>query len=118
VFVLRVNGRIVASQIAVEVCDRIWVLKIAYDETMADCSPGLLLTAEAIWDAGRRGLRGYEFLGTDEVWEQRWRPQANPTLLVAFYPWTVHGGVSASLDVVNAIWHRLLRKPDQADRKR
>jgi CelD/BcsL family acetyltransferase involved in cellulose biosynthesis len=113
-FILRVGGRIAASQIAVEVCERLWVVKIAYDETLSECSPGFLLTAEAIWDAARRGLRGYEFLGSGEAWEQRWKPQAHAALLVAFYPWTVRGCVGASLDVLQAVGHRFLRQLDRS----
>ncbi|MGH9348217.1 MAG: GNAT family N-acetyltransferase [Vicinamibacterales bacterium] len=106
-FFLRIGGAIAAAQIAVDVYGRLWVLKIGYDEALARCSPGFLLTAEAIAYASRQGLQSYEFLGCAEQWEERWRPVKRPCLLAVFYPWTVRGGVSASLDMAGAAWRRL-----------
>ena len=94
---------------AVEVYDRLWLLKIGFDESLARCSPGFLLIAESLAHAHARGLRSYEFLGAAESWEERWRPAARPCGVVLFYPWGVRGGVSASLDVAGAVSRRLLR---------
>jgi CelD/BcsL family acetyltransferase involved in cellulose biosynthesis len=106
-FFLRVGDRVAAAQIAVEVYERLWVLKIGYDEALSRCSPGFLLTAEAIGYAARQGLRSYEFLGAAEAWEQRWRSETRACALVAFYPYSVRGGVSASVDAAGAAWRRL-----------
>ncbi len=43
---LRIAGRPVAMQIAVERAQRLWLLKIGYDEEYARCSPGQLLMLE------------------------------------------------------------------------
>jgi CelD/BcsL family acetyltransferase involved in cellulose biosynthesis len=104
---LRIGGSVAAVQIGLDAYDRRWVLKIGYDEAMARCSPGLLLTAEAITDAHRRGLRSYEFLGSAEAWEERWRPEQRPCVVAAFYPWSVRGGMSASMDIADAVWKRI-----------
>jgi CelD/BcsL family acetyltransferase involved in cellulose biosynthesis len=104
---LRAGSTLAAVQLGIDVYERRWVLKIGYDEAMARCSPGLLLTAEAIADAHRRGLRSYEFLGSAEAWEERWRPEQRPCVVAAFYPWSVRGGMSASMDIADAVWKRI-----------
>jgi CelD/BcsL family acetyltransferase involved in cellulose biosynthesis len=108
-FRLRIGNRTAAVQMAVEVYGKLWVLKIGYDETFARCSPGLLLTAEAIQHAFERGLKSYEFLGGVEDWEKRWNPRLREHRFVLFYPWTVAGCVGVSLDVVGAGWRRVRR---------
>jgi CelD/BcsL family acetyltransferase involved in cellulose biosynthesis len=108
-FRLRIAGKAAAVQMAVELYGRLWILKIGYDETLARCSPGMLLTAETIRYAVDRQLEGYEFLGGVEPWEQRWKPQAREHRFVLFYPWTVAGCVGVSLDVVGAGWRRMRR---------
>ena len=110
-FFLRFGSRLVAVQMAVEVYDRLWLLKIGFDESLARCSPGFLLIAESLVYAHTRGLRSYEFLGAAENWEERWRPAVRPCGVVLFYPWGVRGGVSASLDVAGAVSRRLWRHP-------
>jgi CelD/BcsL family acetyltransferase involved in cellulose biosynthesis len=106
-FFLRVGESLAAAQIAVEVYDRLWILKIGYDERLARCSPGFLLTAESIAYAAREGLSGYEFLGAPEAWESRWRPDTLATTLVVFYPRNVSGGAAAVVDFAGTAWRRV-----------
>jgi CelD/BcsL family acetyltransferase involved in cellulose biosynthesis len=108
-FFLRIGSTVRAAQIAVEVYDHLWVLKIGYDEAMARCSPGFLLTAEAIAYASGQGLRGYEFLGAPEAWEQRWRPEARDTRLIVFYPHNLSGYTAGTIDAAGIAWRRLQR---------
>jgi len=117
---LRLGQRVAAAQMSVEAYRRVWVLKIGYDESLADCSPGFQLTAAAIESAKRRGLTGYEFLGISEAWEQRWRPTIRQGAKVAFYPWTARAGLAAGLDVgrsgvrrLEALSRRCLRQLEQ-----
>lgn len=109
-FLLRIGNTTVAGQLAVEVYDRLWILKIGYDETFAHCSPGLLSTSLAIEYALKRGLRSYEFLGSAESWEERWRPESREHRVLIFYPRTLKGCVVASVDMAHAAW-RSLRSP-------
>lgn len=113
-FFLKVGSTIAAAQIAVEAYERLWILKIGYDEGMAHCSPGFLLTAEAIEHARRQGLRSYEFLGIAEKWEERWRPEKRACSAAAFYPWSVGGGLSASFDLARTAWRRIRSEPKHA----
>jgi len=106
VFRLMIGDTLAAAQIAVQVYERLWVLKIAYNEALARCSPGLLLTAEALAYARRAGLRSYEFLGAPEAWEQRWQPECRPCTLFIFYPYTMRGCIAASRHSLTALLHR------------
>ena len=70
--ILRIGGRPAAAQIAIESGSRFDLLRAGYDEQFARCSPGMLLTAETIRYAARRGLRSYEFNGDVEPWTKVW----------------------------------------------
>ena len=74
--VLRIGGRPAAAQIAIESGSRFDLLRAGYDEQFSRCSPGMLLTAESIRYAARRGLRAYEFNGDVEPWKLRQRFKA------------------------------------------
>src|SRR5262249_3804133 len=65
---LKIGGHAAATQIAVESGGGFWLLKVGYDETFARCSPGNLLMIESLRYAATRGLRTYEFLGSEEPW--------------------------------------------------
>ncbi len=84
---LRIDGAAVAVQIGVEWRNRVWLLKIGYDEDHAAASPGQLLLAESIADAARRGCERYEFLGSAAPWTEVWAPElASCTSVVAYPP--------------------------------
>jgi CelD/BcsL family acetyltransferase involved in cellulose biosynthesis len=108
-FRLRIGNAVAAVQMAVEIYSRLWILKIGYDEALAHCSPGLLLTAEAVRYALTQRLKSYEFLGGVEQWEERWKPCSRDHRFLVFYPWTVSGCVGVSLDAVGAGWRRVRR---------
>jgi hypothetical protein len=76
----------VAAQLSVEYADRLWVLKIGYDERWSRCSPGWQLLAETMRDAFDRRLRSYEFLGSDEPWLHGWKTQSRELDTVAWLP--------------------------------
>jgi CelD/BcsL family acetyltransferase involved in cellulose biosynthesis len=69
---LRIGGRAAAMQIMVERARRVWLLKIAYDEELARCSPGQLLLEDTVRDAQARGLEAVEFLGSAAPWTRVW----------------------------------------------
>jgi CelD/BcsL family acetyltransferase involved in cellulose biosynthesis len=96
---LDVDGTPVAGQLSVEYADRLWVLKIGYDEAWSRCSPGRLLLAETLQDAIERRLESYEFLGTDEPWLHGWDAEARALSTVACYPPTVRGMYGLAADV-------------------
>src|SRR5262245_78064 len=85
-FFLRIGGRAVAMQLAVECHDRFWLLKIGYDEQFSRCSPGTLLMLHTLKYAATRGLVSYEFLGLTESWTSAWTQSLRPCVSLRAYP--------------------------------
>jgi CelD/BcsL family acetyltransferase involved in cellulose biosynthesis len=104
---LRISGRPAAMQIAVEHAERLWLLKIGYDELYARCSPGALLTFETICAASRRGLRSYEFLGGREAWTSRWTTASRPSVSLRAYPARPAGMAQLGSDLSSKARRRL-----------
>ncbi len=88
---LRMGEKRVATQIAVEHNDRLWLLKIGHDERFAACSPGMLLMEESLRDAAARGLRTVEFLGNRSKWSARWTSHERPMMRIRAYPYNLRG---------------------------
>ena len=93
---LRIDGRAVAMQLGVEWRKRIWLLKIGFDEAHSAASPGQVLLGESIAAAARRGLEGYELLGSAAPWTDVWAPELRMCARVIAYPAGVHSGVALS----------------------
>jgi CelD/BcsL family acetyltransferase involved in cellulose biosynthesis len=110
---MRINGRAVAMQIAVEHAGSFWLLKIGYDEEFSRCSPGNLLILETIRYAASRGIRGYEFLGTDEPWTRMWTSQVHPCTSMRIYPITRKGITALAADSVQRVKRRLNRRKER-----
>jgi hypothetical protein len=100
---LRIDGRVVAMQLAVEWAGRYWLYKIGYDEAYARCSPGTLLMLHALRDAAGRGLAGFELMGDSEAWiADLWTREAHECVRVRTYPYSIAGLVAAAQD--GAAW--------------
>lgn len=89
--VLRIGGQPAAAQIAIESGSRFDLLRAGYDERFSRCSPGMLLTAESIRYAARRGLRSYEFNGDVEPWTKVWTQQEHACCSLRAYPFSPRG---------------------------
>jgi CelD/BcsL family acetyltransferase involved in cellulose biosynthesis len=97
---LHVGTTLAAAQIAIDAHGSRWVLKIAYDETLARLSPGLQLTAVALEDAVQRGLAACEFIGSADEWKQRWHGELRDLRLVLVYPGSARGVAAFGVDAV------------------
>ena len=106
---MKVRGRGVATQIAVESGGSFWLLKVGYDETFSRCSPGNLLMMETLRYAASRGLRTYELLGSAEPWTEIWTDQVRACVSVWAYPKNLRGLTAFSWDAVRFGWERLNR---------
>lgn len=102
---LRIDGRAVAMQLAVEWAGRYWLYKIGYDEAYARCSPGTLLMLHALGEAARRGLTGFELMGDAEDWiADFWTREQHECLRVRTYPFGPLG--LAALLADGSLWAR------------
>jgi CelD/BcsL family acetyltransferase involved in cellulose biosynthesis len=84
-YFLRLDGRPVAFQYGLTRGGRYFLLKPAYDETLAECSPGQLLTEDVMADCIAHELVEFDFLGPDMPWKRDWADAVRPhTFLYAF----------------------------------
>lgn len=88
---MRIGGRAVAAQFAIEANGGYWLMKIGYDEEFKRCSPGTLLIMETIRHAARAGVKFYEFLGAEESWIDVWKPNLRACVRVQTYPFNFRG---------------------------
>ena len=96
---LEVNGSPIATILGIEYGQRLWVLKMGYDEQWAPCSPGIQLTMETIRYAFEQGLKGYEFLGSEEPWQAIWPRSRHELTSLLLYPMSVPGLLSLCGDL-------------------
>jgi CelD/BcsL family acetyltransferase involved in cellulose biosynthesis len=107
---LRVDGKSIATQICIEDGDRWWVLKIGYDESWSDYSPGVQLMWDVLRHAFSRGLASAELLGTAEAWLGTWTTHERSYCTLALYPWTLRGMSALGADVAGVLWRKFVRK--------
>lgn len=104
---MRIGGKAVAMQLAVEFQRRYWLFKIGFDTAFARMSPGNLLMLHALADATGRGLLGIELLGEVEPWIMDvWTREATACLRLQTYPFNLHGLVALAVEVTNWLWQR------------
>ena len=113
----RIDDAAAAARMTVEFGERLWELKIGYDERWAKCSPGIILMHETLRYACEKQLKGYEFLGHFEPWQQRWPLQTTHHATVGFYPFALAGGLSFSYDVCRLAGRKAIRFKHQLIRK-
>ena len=88
---LRVDGRAVAFDLALQDADVHYLLKTGYDPRFARYSPGNLLRRHMIGLAFDDKLARYEFLGADEPWKLDWTRDTQERILVQTFPGSVVG---------------------------
>lgn len=76
---LRLDGRPAAAQLAVTTGDTLELLKVAYDEGLADLSPSNLLMADLVQSCCERADVARIDLVTNQPWHARWHPRTHPT---------------------------------------
>ncbi|MFL6844393.1 MAG: GNAT family N-acetyltransferase [Allosphingosinicella sp.] len=107
---MRIDGEIVAMQMALESLDRYWLFKIGFDEKYGRCSPGTLLMLHTLGWAAGRGLEAYELLGNVEPWIARfWTDQQHDCVCLRAYPFNPRGAAAFVADVGTWLRKRLTR---------
>jgi CelD/BcsL family acetyltransferase involved in cellulose biosynthesis len=74
-FFLKLNGKSIAFHYGFTYGGIYYMPKLGYDETLKECSPGLVLLEEIMKDCIARGLKGYDFLGLAGDWKTKWSGQ-------------------------------------------
>jgi CelD/BcsL family acetyltransferase involved in cellulose biosynthesis len=107
---MRIDGRAVAMQMALETLGRYWLFKIGFDEEFDRCSPGTLLMLHTIGWAAERELEAYELLGNLEPWiAQFWTREQHDCVWVRAYPFNLRGAAAFAADAAISLRKRLTR---------
>ena len=85
---------------ALEAYDRLWLLKMAYQDRVARISPGVLLMRFVLRTAHDLRLDAVEFLADDALWQQRWQPVARCYTSALAVPLTARGLIGLGLNAV------------------
>src|SRR6266849_1110916 len=117
---LELAGRRIAGHLSVVHAGRHYLLKLGYDESFHEHSPGQQLTSEMIRDACQRGLSEFDFLGPCMDWKLDWEPALRiHTWLTIFRPTPVgrlvHEARYTAWPVARALAGRLLRRAHLGD---
>lgn len=108
---MRIDGNMVAMQLALVWRERYWLYKIGFDEAYARCSPGTLLMLQALGECAREGLAGFEMMGEADPWiTDFWTRRAHQCLRLRFYPPTPRGLAALAGDGLAWMRHRLDRR--------
>jgi CelD/BcsL family acetyltransferase involved in cellulose biosynthesis len=84
---LELSGRRIAAHFSIVHGGRHYLLKLGYDESFHEFSPGQQLTSEMIRDSCQRGLSEFDFLGPCMEWKLDWEPALRThTWLTIFRP--------------------------------
>lgn len=82
---LRVGGRRIAMLLALEDGATLYALKIGYDPSAANLSPGHLLVWKVAEDAKARGLQQLDFVGHEDEWKHKWTDRAHENVSLTIY---------------------------------
>ncbi|WP_162820412.1 GNAT family N-acetyltransferase [Microvirga calopogonii] len=87
-----------------------WELEIGYDEHFAHCSPGLLLSHEALRHGQAEGLLGHHFLGEAEPWHDTWAANKVNRVTLRYYPTTMSGMSALFQDALSRVGRTIRRR--------
>ena len=102
---LNVNGEPIAVQIAVEFGNRLWILKIGYNEKWRKYSPGVLLMDHVVKYCFDQNLDGCEFLGSNEDWLHDWATGVHELISYNIYPKSFKGILTKYRDQLAVSYH-------------
>jgi len=114
IMMLSFGSQVAAAEISVDAYGRRWGLKIAFREALAVYAPGLQVVHASIRAAFEGGMTAYEFLGSAEEWQHRWRPETREYQMILTYPWSLPGLFGVCRDSGTALWRRVARRRVQA----
>lgn len=107
-FFLKINGKPIAAQYAIEHSDRLWILKIGYDERWSNFSPGTLLMDKVVKYCFDKGLEACEFLGNNDDWLHDWATGVHELVSYKIYPKTIKGILTKYRDKLAESCHNVV----------
>ncbi|HEX7840739.1 MAG TPA: GNAT family N-acetyltransferase [Kofleriaceae bacterium] len=84
-YFLRAGGRRIATLVAVEDRRTLYALKIGYDPSVANLSPGHLLVWKVAAEACARGLSAFDFVGRADDWKRKWTDLGREQVTIVVY---------------------------------
>lgn len=108
---LRLDGRAIAFELALEDHGVYAILKGGFDVELRKFGPGGLITHDQLQRAFELGLARYEFLGTDEPYKTVWTPHVHERrILQAFAPTPLGLAERAAYTYGRPLAKKLLRR--------
>jgi CelD/BcsL family acetyltransferase involved in cellulose biosynthesis len=101
VYLLELNGRLLAADYGCVFNGCGYLVKTAFDEEMGRFAPGLVLRAAVLESSIDEGLRRYDFLGGPDDYKLRWTDALRPR--EALYAWRGPGAAASEA------WRRHIR---------
>lgn len=92
--VLRLDGRAIAFDLALEADGAFYVVKGGFVPAYREVAPGMLLTAWLLERAFADGLETYELLGDADPYKLRWTDRVRPRIRVQAFPASPAGHLS------------------------
>lgn len=91
IYSLEQNGAPIAMHLGLQLQNRYYAPKVAYDEHLGKYSPGQLLVERVIKDLSSRGVTTYDFLGPSAPWKRIWTLSVRPHHNIYIFRPTVTG---------------------------
>jgi CelD/BcsL family acetyltransferase involved in cellulose biosynthesis len=77
-YMLELNGQLIAAHFSLTHRGRCYSPKVAYDESFKLYAPGHLIVGEILQDCVARGITCYDITGQDQDWKMKWTSAARP----------------------------------------
>lgn len=100
-YLLELDGRLVAADYGYAFASCGFLVKTAFDESLAHLAPGLVLRGEVLRASIEEGLARYDFLGGPDGYKMRWADELRPRR--GLYAFRGGGAIPAYA------WRRVLR---------
>jgi CelD/BcsL family acetyltransferase involved in cellulose biosynthesis len=106
---LRLDGRLLAFDLALEAHGVHYLLKTGYDPEFRRFGVGMLLRKHMLARVFDACLKRYEFLGASAPWKQQWTAREHLRLRVSLYPPTWPGRVSRVAEYARPLARRAVK---------
>jgi CelD/BcsL family acetyltransferase involved in cellulose biosynthesis len=77
-YLLEMNGQLIAGHYGFTHRDCYYSVVVAYNENFKEFSPGHLIIDEIVRDCAERSIRAYQTLGQDQEWKMKWATKVQP----------------------------------------